>query len=299
MYRGIFVILQGKEEMQLFSIFFLLTIGKSSPFFFILAVNLGLIEIEAEGNYGWAYRMPTWYRVSGLPAYVYGLVLNKRPLTGYHLQMFIFPIVIFHTHFFMGVEWSLAGELNAIAMYFLCMSLWDFLWFIFNPHYGIRNFKPGEIWWHAQSKWFLGLPVDYYVAWVVSAAFMYGAGSLKGYMELFYGHLIMQMMLIIMTLLSIQFIAPLYHGWYWSMRRPGCDERHKIVPQEWLEKAMSRQCHCWRCEQLQGLITEIKDQVQEATVVAVDKTGTTRVLTVVTPDHRKYKIDWAETPGSS
>ena len=38
----------------------------------------------------------------------------------------------------------------------------DFLWFVLNPHYGLRKFKPQFIWWHAHS-WLWIMPRDYVI----------------------------------------------------------------------------------------------------------------------------------------
>ena len=38
----------------------------------------------------------------------------------------------------------------------------DFLWFVFNPAYGIRRFRREDIWWHAQSWWWF-MPRDYWL----------------------------------------------------------------------------------------------------------------------------------------
>jgi len=58
-------------------------------------------------------------------------------------------------------SWSWRGELHAIAGYNLFWVVEDLLWFLLNPHYGWRKFNQSQVWWH--KRWFLGLPVDYWV----------------------------------------------------------------------------------------------------------------------------------------
>jgi len=38
---------------------------------------------------------------------------------------------------------------------------WDFLWFLWNPSFGLTRFRADNIWWY--SRWVLGIPIDYYV----------------------------------------------------------------------------------------------------------------------------------------
>jgi hypothetical protein len=40
------------------------------------------------------------------------------------------------------------------------MLIEDFLWFVFNPHYGIKKFRKGQIWWH--TNWLGPMPVLYW-----------------------------------------------------------------------------------------------------------------------------------------
>ncbi len=133
-------------------------------FWFVLALILAAIEIEIEGKQGWAEKMPTWYRTTGFFGKLYGLVMNGKPLTGYHLFMTIFTVMIFHVPFFSGTKWSVSAELSTLAIYFVWCAVWDYLWFVLNPYYGVRNFKRQNIWWHTKSYWILNLfPLDYVI----------------------------------------------------------------------------------------------------------------------------------------
>ena len=53
-------------------------------FLFVYALLFALVEIEIEGPYGWAERLPTWFRVTTPAARFYGLFMRGKPLTGYH-----------------------------------------------------------------------------------------------------------------------------------------------------------------------------------------------------------------------
>jgi hypothetical protein len=198
----------------------------TSLFWFIVALIFAAIEIEAEGKYGWAEKMPTWYRTEGLMAKVYGLFMAKKPLTGYHSFMFFLPILLFHAHFFMGIDWSIEKELMAWALYFAFCPCWDFLWFVLNPHYSLENFNKKKVWWHSNSFWlFNKLPFDYVIGWTVSLllgllASWWGQNALCQ-AETFYRLVFFTGF----TLVTI-FFAPYYHNWYWLMRQR--DDRDKI-----------------------------------------------------------------------
>lgn len=181
-------------------------------FWFVFAVVIAAIEIESEGKYGWAEKMPTWYRTKGTIARIYGKIMNGKPLTGYHTFMFFFPVLLFHAGFFMGAEWSVAAELKAWALYFSWCALWDYLWFVLNPHYGAARFKKENVWWHAKSPWVFGLfPIDYVFAILTSVGFAWTAGALTE-------HLIMLGIWSALTFVSILFLAPAYRKWYHAMR---------------------------------------------------------------------------------
>lgn len=196
----------------------------SSLFWFALAVVFACVEIEAEGKNGWAENMPTWYRTTGLAARVYGILMGGKPLTGYHTWMFFLPVMIFHAPFVQGVEWTVQAELSCWAMYFAWCPLWDYLWFVLNPHYTFKNFRKENVWWHGGSPWILNrMPLDHLIAWAVSVAIaaltaQVGEGSpLKN-------HLCLMGLFAAFTIAAI-IAAPLYHRWYKYMRR--MDEREK------------------------------------------------------------------------
>jgi hypothetical protein len=186
------------------------------------------VEIEIEGKWGWAEKAPTWYRTTGWAAKVYGLFMGGKPLTGYHAFMFFMTAMIFHIQFFMGTEWSATAELKAWAMYFAWCPLWDYLWFVLNPYYGVWNFKKENVWWHAKNFkgfWiFSSFPVDYFIGWGASLLFAFAAG-LVGDIGVFTQHIQLLLGFLFFTLVTILAIAPLYQWWYKKMRER--DDRDK------------------------------------------------------------------------
>ena len=139
-----------------------MTLAVAAPLLCLLALVMALVEIEIEGPYGWAEKLPTPYRVSGPLARLFGLVLGGKPLTGYNLLMFAATLVAFHLPFAFGAPWTAARELTLLAAWIAWSAVWDFLWFLLNPAYGWRRFRPGNVWWH--SRWLWRLPLDYWIA---------------------------------------------------------------------------------------------------------------------------------------
>ena len=75
-----------------------LEIGRTLLLWF-WALGLAGIEIEIEGGYGWAERLPTWWLRRGLVGRIYGVAMGHRPLTGYHVFAFTIPLLILHLPF--------------------------------------------------------------------------------------------------------------------------------------------------------------------------------------------------------
>jgi len=154
------------------------TFAVAAPLLCVLALVFALVEIEIEGPYGWAENLPTPYRVSGPLARVFGLVLAGKPLTGYNLLMFAATLVFFHLPFAFGASWTAARELALLAAWVSWCAIWDLLWFLLNPAYGWRRFRPGNVWWH--GRWLWRLPLDYWIAIVVSLALALAAQLVRG-----------------------------------------------------------------------------------------------------------------------
>ena len=135
----------------------------TNVYLFILAVVLAVLEIQIEGQHGWAKDLPTW-RPKSNNWYIqaYRKIMSGREPTGYHMAMFTFVLLILHLPYVFGLTLTLVHWLQTLSFFFIFVVLWDFLWFVLNPHYPIKKFTKEHIIWHKQ--WWGGLPRDYYVS---------------------------------------------------------------------------------------------------------------------------------------
>jgi len=137
---------------------------------FIFCLILAALEVQIEGKAGWASKLPTWKPASfRWYSRLYRRVMSEKDMTGYHLLVFSLVFFFLHYPYFVGKTWNLPSELTTIALFFLVTIIWDFLWFVLNPNYGLSHFRSKNIWWH--KKWFLFMPVDYYFGFIVSVLF--------------------------------------------------------------------------------------------------------------------------------
>jgi len=135
-------------------------------FMVLMAFILALWEIQIEGKYGWAAKAPCWRIEKGWLVKLTG----GRPLTGYHLFMTLFLIAMVHLPLFF-VPWSWRLECLLIGFYLGMVLVEDFLWFAFNPHYGIKSFRKGKIWWH--KRWWGPVPDFYWIVLIIIAVLIY------------------------------------------------------------------------------------------------------------------------------
>lgn len=131
-------------------------------FFFIallvIACLIAFLEIQIEGPHGWAAELPTW-RIQTATT---NKIIGGRPLTGYHLFLILTVLAFIHLPLFF-VDWSWEIEAQLFGFFIVLMTVEDFLWFVFNPAWGINNFKKSErLWWH--PHWVLGLPSFYWIS---------------------------------------------------------------------------------------------------------------------------------------
>lgn len=190
---------------------------------FAWAFCLAGIEIEIEGGYGWAERLPTWFLRRGIVGRVYGIVMGSRPLTGYHVFAFSIPLIVLHFPYVMGVEWTLSGELRTLATFFVIAVVWDYLWFVLNPAYTVRRFRRGAVWWF-EVPWIWRFPLDYYSGVGLSIVLAGLAAWQAGDSSPLVGHLWMLAGLTLLVGASV-LLAPVYHRWYRHMRRASGDDR--------------------------------------------------------------------------
>lgn len=196
----------------------------TTVFWFFVAFLFAALEIEIEGKYGWAEKLPTWYRTTGLCGRLFGIFNSGRPLTGYHSFMLLVTVALFHAAYFQGLQWTLAEETKTLALYFAWVPCWDFLWFVLNPNYGWSRFRQDSVWWFAKSKWLFGWPLDYYVSWSVSIGLVYASSLLGADTSLLREHLVRLAVFGGMTAIAVV-AAPLYRRWYHYMRQS--DDREK------------------------------------------------------------------------
>lgn len=132
-------------------------------FILVTAIFLAILEIQIEGPAGWAKNLPTWRsNPKKLYTKIFCFIMNKEELTGYHLSLWALMLLFFHAPLFWGVSWSISLETDFIASFFLFWVLEDFLWFIFNPAFGIKKFRKKYIPWH--KNWIGPFPREYYTS---------------------------------------------------------------------------------------------------------------------------------------
>jgi hypothetical protein len=135
-------------------------------FMVFLALILAWWEIQIEGKDGWAAKSPGW-RIDKGPLMK---LTGGLPVTGYHFFMTVFMISIVHLPLFFRV-WSWQLESLLLGFYIGMVFLEDFLWFVLNPYYGIKNFRRGKIWWH--KAWWGPVPAMYWFLFVLAAGMIW------------------------------------------------------------------------------------------------------------------------------
>lgn len=125
----------------------------------LLALFFAQTEIQIEGAGGWAANLPTW-RIE--KHWLLDIFWGGRAMTGYHAWIFPFIALFFHFPFFFMQQWSVRLEARAIASIMLFWVVEDFLWFVFNPAFGVASFHPAGVPWH--KHWLLFAPVDYWAS---------------------------------------------------------------------------------------------------------------------------------------
>ena len=126
-----------------------------SSYLFVIALILAYFEVQIEGPNGWASALPTWRNISPNITWIFG----GRPVTGYHVSLNLLLLLFFHWPILYN-KWSWIFEARALSSYALLATIWDFLWFVINPNFGLNKYDGEHIWWF--THWFLGIPVDYY-----------------------------------------------------------------------------------------------------------------------------------------
>ena len=125
------------------------------------------LEIEIEGEHGWASNLPTWKIEKHVLLDVF---YGGRPLTGYHVWAFLCVFFFFHLPFIFTHSWTARQEFHVIAAYNVFWVVEDALWFVLNPHFGWSRFSRAQVWWH--KRWFLGVPLDYWILTGIAVALL-------------------------------------------------------------------------------------------------------------------------------
>ncbi|MBI2021963.1 hypothetical protein HYS93_03775 [Candidatus Daviesbacteria bacterium] len=132
-----------------------------------LAFFVAKVEIQIEGKDGWAKNLPTWRYKNWLTR----IFLGDLEITGYHLWMFSLILFLLHFPFVLDNYWNLNIELKILAIFLFFIIIEDFLWFVLNPAFGLRKFKPKYIPWH--KDWTGGLiPTSYLKSITVGIALL-------------------------------------------------------------------------------------------------------------------------------
>jgi hypothetical protein len=85
-------------------------------------------------------------------------------------------LLIHLPHGYLGFSWDREAEL--LSLFFLLAVFWDFLWFAFNPHFGLARFNRANVWWF--RNWVLGVPADYLLGLTASAAVFLAPAAWRG-----------------------------------------------------------------------------------------------------------------------
>lgn len=132
----------------------------------VVAMFFANVEIQIEGNQGWAAGLPVTFRVEH--HWLLDLFWGGRPMTGYHAWVFSFMFLIFHAPLVFFGTWTAKLQARVIASLMAFWIIEDFLWFVLNPAWGFAKLTPHDVPWHLH--WFLGWPTDYWTFTVVGGA---------------------------------------------------------------------------------------------------------------------------------
>ncbi len=124
----------------------------------LLAFFFAQVEIQIEGARGWASGLPTW-RIEKSP--LLDIFWGGRPMTGYHAWVFPFMFLVFLLPVVATGRFSIRLAARCIGSLMIFWIAEDFLWFAFNPAFGLARLSPEYVPWH--HHWFLHLPSDYFI----------------------------------------------------------------------------------------------------------------------------------------
>ena len=127
----------------------------------VLAFFFAQVEIQIEGGAGWAAALPPW-RIA--QQWLLAIFWGGGALTGSHGGLLSFMVLMFHFPLAFVQTWSWRLQARALACIMQFWVMEDFLWFVFNPDFGLTRFDPQNVPW--QKHWWWWAPTDY---WTFSA----------------------------------------------------------------------------------------------------------------------------------
>lgn len=132
-----------------------------AAYLLVIALTLAYLEVQIEGPNGWASALPTWRSTDPSLTWLVG----GRPLTGYHVALVSLLLLLLHWPALFKA-WNIVDEARVLHAFVVLAVIWDFLWFVLNPNYGMSRYGPDHVWWY--KRWLLGLPLEYYLGAVMS-----------------------------------------------------------------------------------------------------------------------------------
>lgn len=129
-------------------------------FVFLCALIHALLEIQIEGENGWAEKLPT--KRFNNP---FEKITGWTYIDGYHLFTWILFILFFHLPFLFNLSFNFQNELLILESIFVFFLVEDFLWFVINPKWGIKNFFTQKISWHPNKILFF--PQNYWISFII------------------------------------------------------------------------------------------------------------------------------------
>lgn len=104
-------------------------------------VSIGFWEAYIEGKGGWAKNQVGW-RINFKVGFL------RRPLDAYHFWswLIMIPMCLMLPFVMFGWDWHLFWIV--VIGFLLGTVIEDFLWFVVNPVFPLRDFKPKKVWWH-------------------------------------------------------------------------------------------------------------------------------------------------------
>jgi hypothetical protein len=136
-------------------------------YLFVFALTVAVLEIQIEGENGWAGKLPTWRPSTSLwYMKAYAKVFFGKKLTGYHIILFLIVLLLFHLPFALGIPFALDTELKALSWMCLFITTEDFLWFVLNPAFGVKRFFSNQVRWQETRLFYL--PPEYFISMGIS-----------------------------------------------------------------------------------------------------------------------------------